>query len=232
MIKDILKKTDHRPWPINKDHWKYYQEWNDVIFLHWKVDLDALEEHIPKELEIDQFDGNAWISLVIFNMDRIHLYALPSFPPVSNFQEINIRTYVKYNGKSGVYFLSIEANKKVSCFIARLLSNLPYRHSSINRSNSFIQSSNKQFQDRLEVSYAHGSNINTPSDLDIWLTERYALFQDHKESILSYDIHHYRWPLQKINLIELDIDYQRFDKLLVGNPNLIHYSTGVQVLSW
>ena len=107
-IKEILNQTNHRPWKIPNESWKFYQEWNRAVFLHWQVELSELKKFVPDELEIDLFDGKAWISVVAFTMEKIRPKYLPYFSPISNFDEINVRTYVKANGKSGVYFLSIE----------------------------------------------------------------------------------------------------------------------------
>lgn len=103
-INKILEQNAHRPWEIPKNRWRYYQEWNDAIFLHWQVDLEELKKFVPKELEIDLFEGKAWISIVAFAMEEIRPRFLPAFAPISNFFEINVRTYIKTKSKTGVYF--------------------------------------------------------------------------------------------------------------------------------
>jgi uncharacterized protein YqjF (DUF2071 family) len=85
-----------------------------------------LREFVPTDLEIDLFSGKPWVSVVAFTMNNIRPRYLPPFPPISDFHEINIRTYVTKNNKSGVYFLSIEASKKTSSMVSRLVSRLPY----------------------------------------------------------------------------------------------------------
>ncbi len=106
-IREILKTTDHRPWEIPTETWKYYQEWNHSIFLHWEVDLEELKKLVPKELEIDLFEGKPGVSVVAFTMEKIRPKNLPSFTPVSKFDEINIPTYYTSNNKTGIYFLII-----------------------------------------------------------------------------------------------------------------------------
>ena len=118
-IGEILNTTDHRPWAIPNESWKYYQEWNHSIFLHWQVELSELQKFVPKELEIDLFEGKPWVSVVAFTMEKIQPKNLPAFPPISNFDEINIRTYIKSNNKTGVYFLSIEGGTRLSYQIAK-----------------------------------------------------------------------------------------------------------------
>ena len=141
-IKEILKYNDHRPWSTPIKKWNFYQEWNNAIFLHWKVELKELSKFVPCNLQIDLFDGQPWVSLVAFTMEKIRPRNFPHFSPVSNFHEINIRTYVKSKNKTGVYFLSIEAGKKIACRIARKISKLPYRYSTINRSFNSYNSTN------------------------------------------------------------------------------------------
>ena len=231
-IQEILNFTEHRPWKIPSKRWKFYQEWNNVIFLHWQVDISELQKLIPKEFEIELFNGNAWVSVVAFTMERIRLRNLPSFAPISNFDEINIRTYVKSNNKSGVYFLSIEGGTNISCMIAKGISQLPYRFSKIIRTKNKYESKNMIFHDRLNIEFIIGKKLSEKTELDKWLTERYALFQDTKNSINEFDIHHIEWPISEIEIKKLYLDYPRFNELLKKNPNKIHYSKGVKVLAW
>lgn len=231
-IREILNTTQHRPWKIPNDSWKFYQEWNNAIFLHYQVDLGELKKFIPEALEIDVFEGKPWVSVVAFTMENIRPKYLPAFSPISNFDEINIRTYVKSNGKKGVYFLSIEGGKSISCKVAKGISELPYRFSKIKRSDKKYQSQNLEFNDRLNIEFTIGKEQVEKTELDKWLTERYALFQDTDQSMNAFEIHHLEWPIKEIELQHLDINYPRFENLITENPDKIHYSTGVQVIAW
>ncbi len=231
-IPEILNNTEHRPWNLPQSPWKYYQEWNDVVFLHWKVNENLLRGYVPPNLEIDLFDGKPWVSIVAFTMQRVRLKYLPAFPPISNFYEINIRTYVKFKGKSGVYFLSIEGGTLLSCQIARFISELPYRYSVMKRTQHEYLSYNSTSGDQFNTSYKIEAPIQHKKPLENWLTERYALFQNAKDYINGFDIHHVEWPLQRIDIINLHIQYAEFDKLLEHSPDLSHYSSGVQVICW
>lgn len=228
----ILKSKSHRSRPLPTNAWRFYQEWNDVIFLHYKVDLIKLQQFVPKEITVDLFDNEAWISIVVFRMENVRPRFLPPFKPFSNFEEINIRTYVKHNGVSGVYFLSIEAEKLLPCILAKSISELPYRHSNISRKNQKITSNNKKFSESINFDYRIGKSLEEKSALEIWLTERYALFQDSGKFINTYDIHHIEWPVQEVEINNLIINYPRFSKLLNNNPNLVQYSKGVEVIAW
>lgn len=231
-IKEILKTKYHRTSKIPNGQWKFYQEWNNVVFLHWQVELTELRKFVPKEIEIDFFEGKPWVSVVAFTMEKIRPKNLPAFRPISNFDEINIRTYVNYNGKTGVYFLSIEGGKKLSCKVAKGISELPYRYSKMKRQEGIYSSENSQYSDSLLIDFNIGESISDKTNLDLWLTERYALIQDTKNSINEFDIHHVEWPIRNIKIKKLKLNYRRFNKLLTNNPNKVNYSEGVQVIAW
>ena len=231
-IKEILKTTRHRPWPLPGKQWRFYQEWNNAIFLHWRVEYDVLIKFLPPGLEPDLLKGSPWVSLVAFTMQKIRPRYLPSFKPISDFHEINIRTYVRSNKKAGVHFLSIEAGNRISCKLARNISGLPYRFSEIHREGQLYSSRNKEFNDSLKIGYKVGKDLLKKNETDKWLTEKYALFQEEGTNLNEFDIHHVEWPVQKITLGVLELQYPRFDKLINTNPDCSHYSMGVQVIAW
>lgn len=229
---EILNATAHRPWELPNGNWKYYQEWDDSLFAHWQVDLKELERFVPKALTIDTFEGKPWVSLVAFTLKNLRPKNLPPFPPLSNFYEINIRTYVKFNNKPGIYFLSIESGKWLSAQFTRAIMELPYRYSHIKRHTGVYQSVNKKYKDSLHLTYQIGQRKTQKTALEKWLTERYTLFQESKNAINAFDIHHVEWPLKNITFTEFQMDYPRFNNLINNKPPLVHYSNGVQVLTW
>ena len=231
-VSHLLQTTEHRPWEIPKEPWKFYQEWNNAIFLHWEVELSELKTFVPEELEIDLFESKPWVSVVAFTMENIRPKYFPSLPPISNFDEINIRTYVKSNNKTGVYFLSIEGGKYLSCKIAKSISELPYRFSKMKRTHNQYKSHNTKLNDSINIEFAVGKELKEKTVLNTWLTERYALFQDTDTSINEFEIHHLEWPLNAIGIETMDLNYPRFDELIRGNPSIAHYSKGVKVVSW
>lgn len=229
---EILSSDAHRPWPLKPERWRYYQEWNDALFLHWKVKPEQLVSFIPDSLEVDLFDDCAWISFVAFDMQSVRPRNVPAFAPVSDFHELNVRTYVRYEGKPGVYFLSIEAAKLLACFVAKTMSRLPYRYAAISRSPDSFQVRNQRSGTHFKLNFSKGPAIPDKQPLDLWLTERYALFQDAGAYLNTYEIHHSEWPLQELKIRSLAIHYPGFAAFGFGTPDLCHYSPGVPVLAW
>ena len=111
--------NNHRPWPVPQKPWVMRQVWHDLVFAHWPVSVDQLRPLIPPGLQIDTYDGQAWIGVVPFRMSGIRPRLLPAVPWLSAFPELNVRTYVVADDKPGVWFFSLEAANLVAVTIAR-----------------------------------------------------------------------------------------------------------------
>lgn len=232
-INKILSDTNHRPFPVPIGQWQYYQEWNNVLFLHWKVPFDDLRQCVPVKFSLDTYGGDCYISLVAFTMQNIRPRNIPAIKFISDFHEINVRTYVDNDNRKGVYFLNIESEKYLSTLIAKKLSGLPYEKAFIKRGNKTFSSLNKRKSFRLDTEYAVNKIISDKSGLDTWLTERYSLYLDNNENIYRYDIHHREWEIKTVDIKKLDL-YYKIDSIILSDlrPDLVHYSDGVNVLAW
>jgi uncharacterized protein YqjF (DUF2071 family) len=93
-----IEETEHRPWPAAKGLWLLGQSWLDLLFAHWPVERAELEPHVPAPLELETFDGQAWITISPFLVEALRLPATPPLPVLSRFPELNVRTYVTYEG--------------------------------------------------------------------------------------------------------------------------------------
>ncbi|WP_207420704.1 YqjF family protein [Desertivirga brevis] len=236
-LTNILKSTAHRPWPLPQGEWTYYQEWNKALFLHYAVPADILISLIPQGLELDVFENKAWVSVVVFEMEKIRPRGFPALSFLSDFYEINVRTYVKKGDKSGVYFLNIEAQKALSAFISQKLSGLPYEKSTISASfiadATSIKSLNIRKGFELETEFQIGKRLNAKTALEFWLTERYCLYLEKGGRLFRYEIHHEEWELSEVIMKCLKVKY-KIQQLEIGSkePDLIHYSKGIRVLAW
>src|SRR3954469_1338540 len=103
--RESLYELTHRPWPLPGQPWFMGQSWVDLLFAHWRVDLAALKAVVPDRLPIDTFDGDAWVGVTPFVVRGLRLRGSPPPPVLSQFPEINVRTYVSVGGRPGIYFL-------------------------------------------------------------------------------------------------------------------------------
>src|SRR5688572_25239533 len=119
----------HRP----EGHPVMHQTWGKLLFMHWRIAENVLRPHVPDWLEIDTYGGSAWIAIVPFTMWDVR--ALPPYvPPVpglSEMHELNVRTYVHYNGEPGVWFFSLDTNSRAAVLGARSVYHLPYYEAEI-----------------------------------------------------------------------------------------------------
>jgi uncharacterized protein len=179
--------------------------WMNLAFLHWPLPQHELRAKLPTGLELDTHDDIAWLGITPFEMRDVHVTGMPPVPTAANFPELNVRTYVRHNGRAGVYFFSLDAASLLAVMSARSVTGLPYYHArmSSRASNTGIDYASDRRAARapratLRVRYAPTGDVfrSAPGSLEHFLTERYSLFVDRGSSILRLDIEHDPWPLQ------------------------------------
>jgi uncharacterized protein YqjF (DUF2071 family) len=181
------------------------QSWHNLLFAHWEVDAAKLRPHIPANLEIDTFEGKAWLGIVPFRMSRVRLRWTPALPWLSAFPELNVRTYVRVQDKPGVWFFSLDAANPVAAAAARLSFHLPYFHARMTcgEVGGWIQYRSERAHPRtpaasFEARYrpAGGCFKAQPGTLSHFLTERYCLYSAAGERVYRGEIHHPAWLLR------------------------------------
>src|SRR5438477_12694854 len=109
-----------------------YQNWHHLLFLHWEVPPAELQSLLPPGLDLDTFEGKAYVGLVPFTLTGVRPILTPPLPWISSFHEINVRTYVHRNGRDpGVWFFSLDASSTIAVAAARAAYKLPYFHASM-----------------------------------------------------------------------------------------------------
>jgi uncharacterized protein YqjF (DUF2071 family) len=185
--------------------WLVAQVWHDLLFAHWPVDAELLRPRLPAGVELDLYEGQAWLGVVPFRMSGVRARFLPALPGLSAFPELNVRTYAVAGGRPGVFFLSLDAANAVAVAAARRFFHLPYYRAEMAcRSEGDTVTYSCRRARGGHVAEFRGSYGPTAAvyraragDLDHWLTERYCLYtaDDHGRA-LRVDIRHEPWPLQ------------------------------------
>jgi len=122
----ILKHTAHRPWPMPSGPWVMTQTWCDLLFAHWRVNASDLRAKVPPEFTLDLFDGSAWLGIVAFHVTNVAPRGVPALRWVSEFPELNVRTYVRVADEPGIFFFSLDAGSALAVHAAKTMLNLPY----------------------------------------------------------------------------------------------------------
>lgn len=238
-MNDLLNYIEHRTAPLPDYPWTMYQKWEDLVCMHIPVDPEELLPHVPQELAVDLYDGQAWISIFPFHIRNLKLRNKPKFPYFHEFLELNVRTYVKHKGIPGVYFFSLDAEKIMPVLGARAVT-LPYYKAKMKRKEKhgwMHYSSKRRHNDKtyFEARYKVLSSAAPAEEgtLDHWLFERYRLYKTIRGTVIHIGIHHLKWKLADVSI---DYNPDSINSLLPGDikgePAAAHYSPVLDVIFW
>ena len=240
--KTILEHVAHRPWDMPDGPWLMTQTWHDLLFAHWPVRADDLRPLVPQAFQLDLIAGQAWIGVVPFYMTNVAPRGIPAISWISEFPELNVRTYVRVGERPGVYFFSLDAGSRLAVRTARLLLNLPYFSAamSVRPDQSGVAYESRRGDSKqtanLRIDYWPTGAPFDPSreSLEYFLTERYCLFNvDGSFHACRVDIHHPPWTLQ---LAEAQISVNTMsDAAGIRLPSvapLLHFSKRQDMVGW
>ena len=212
------------------------QSWCDLTFLHWRLPLDVVAQHVPAPLAVESFDGAAWVAVTPFLLRGLRPLMLPRIPLLSDFPETNCRTYVQGpDGQSGIWFFSLEAASAIAVGGARLTFGLPYMWARMELSvdgNRVRYKSRRRWPDQkgtTDIEVDIGDPVAS-GDLERFLVERYRLFSRHRGKIVCADVEHPPWRLNRAHVIRAEQTLITAAGLPHPGPVAIaHFSKGVQV---
>jgi uncharacterized protein len=224
------------------------QRWEDLLFVHSRVRPEDVTPLLPAGLQLDTFEGRAYVGVIPFTVPENHPRLVPSLLSLP-FHEINVRTYVKGpGGVPGVWFFSLDASSRLVVESARLFYSLPYRFADI----QFARRENALPDHRTWISFESRRVSDTPPDftaryspaglprpaspgtLEHFLIERYVLFAWTGQRLLSGRVHHEPYPVQEVEVEGLQERLVEAAGLPpVHGERLVHYAKGVAVdIEW
>jgi uncharacterized protein YqjF (DUF2071 family) len=238
---EFLASADRRSTPPPQRSPVLRMIWSELLFLHWRVAPEKLRAAIPRELEIETFDGSAWLGVVPFRMSGVRLRGCPALPGTTEFPELNVRTYVRHGGRSGVWFFSLDAASRLSVRGARAWFGLPYfdARMEITREGERVRFTSERTHRRVPAArfaarYAPIGPV-APSEagsLERFSSSRYALFAQRRGKLVRGEIDHPPWPLQPAacELERCDMT-QLLGLELTGAPHAL-YAERLEVRAW
>jgi uncharacterized protein len=230
-----LEDIEHRPWSLPSGPWVMGQTWDDLLFVHYRVPIDALLPLVPDGLELQQHSGSAWLGVTPFVVTGLRARGLLPLPYASSFRELNVRTYVTRGDKPGIWFFSLDASSQLAVEAARRLYRLPYFRADISvrkRGGEILYDCSRGEGKAFGAAYRAAGPPVSPElgSLEHFLTERYCLYAQHAGELFRADIHHRPWPLQPA---QARIDLNTMPPLKVPQEDpLVHYSARQDVVIW
>lgn len=218
-------------------------QWRDLLFAHWAVDAAVLRRLIPAGLELDLFEGRAYVGVVPFSMQGVSPRLLPAVPGLDAFPELNVRTYVKTGGRPGVWFFSLDAGQKLAVRVARRFFHLPYFDAQFAVKNvrgeveyAAVRTHRGAAEARFSARYRPSGAVyrSTAGSLDAWLTERYCLYAaDANGALYRGQIEHEPWPLQPAAAqVSVNTLGDWLGIAMPGPPDTLYFAKSLDVHAW
>jgi uncharacterized protein len=196
----VMDDVAHRPWPVPSSPWANAQSWIDLAFLHWRVDADEVRKLVGRSVELDTFDGEAWLGVTPFLLSDFRLRGMPPVPRLSTFPELNVRTYVTRDDKPGIWFFSLDAASTIAVEGAKRLYRLPYHRAqmSCRRAGDHVHYESARAGAAFSGNYRGTGALfqAEPGTLEYFLAERYCLYTEDGGRGYRANIHHPPWDLQ------------------------------------
>lgn len=214
------------------------QRWSHVLFASWPVPASAVRGLVLPGLDIDLFDGSAWVSVVPFAVSDSRMMFLPPLPLLSSFQEVNLRTYVRYRGEPGVFFLSIDMDSLPAVLVARLTENVPFYRAQVRIAQ---EGETWTWQSRRTLTLGPGARFSArcqprgegfqaqAGSLAAFLTQRFTFFcRGRLGGVHRVQAEHAPWPLQDADGEVTDHSVAAACGVQLSGAPVLYFSPGVQ----
>jgi len=216
------------------------QRWLSLGFLHWAVDPAALAPLIPAGLDLDTWEGRAYVGIVPFTIRGSRAAFLPPLPGTANFHELNLRTYVHRQGRDpGVWFFSLDAASRLAVWGARLAYKLPYFPADITmaRGPQGIAFASRRRGPGGRASFAcrywptAAASAAAPGTLEFFLAERYLLYSWDGRALRTARVWHAPYPLAPARVEDLTEELASASRIILPayDQPLAHYASEVDV---
>lgn len=222
-------------------------QWRKLIMVNYAIDPELLKPYIPFETELDFWDDTCYVSLVGFMFVDTKMLRL-RIPFHVNFEEINLRFYVKYKDteeyKRGVVFIKEIVPRPALTFVANLLYKENYE--TLKTRHSWLEQ-----DDTLTVEYGwkkkgqwHTLKVNAdknavdikPDSEEEFITEHFWGYTKINEKMTSeYEVAHPRWQIYPIKNYEVKVDFEKtygpgFAFLQGLEPASVYLAEGSEIL--
>jgi hypothetical protein len=241
-------RTSHRPRPLPSGRWAMTQRWNDMLFAHWPVPAQALTPRLPQELQVDTFQGTAWLGVAPFWMDRIKIRGVPPIPGARSFPALSLRTYVRdqRTGVAGMYFFSLDVSNLLAVGVGKAFYHLPFHWAQMDleqRADREFSFSSRRRLSNWPVAFraryrglgpTHKLAESRCGTLENFLMERPCLFgRNQSGQTIRASLHHVPWPLEEAEAeIEQNDLAAAIGICLPEQKPVLYYSRRLAVYIW
>lgn len=192
-------------------------EWRDLVMLNYPMERALLAPRVPPGLELDEYDGVCYVSVVGFLFRETRVFGL-AFPFHRHFEEVNLRFYVRHRApegwRRGVVFVREIVPRRAIATLARLFYGEPYI--ALRMSHAVAHDG-----DQLRCRYAWRRNgreefvaalasgtpsVVAPGSLEEFITEHYWGYNQHHGRTAQYQVEHPPWRVWPASRAEFSAD--------------------------
>ncbi len=221
-------------------------EWRKLVMVNYEVDPSILKPYVPYGTELDFFKDKCYVSLVGFMFLNTKLLGF-KIPFHRNFEEVNLRFYVKRktdNGyKRGVVFIKEIVPKPAITFVANTFYNenyetLPMKHSwNVNEEGLKVKyqwKKNKNWN-LIEIDVENSTNEIQENSVIEFISEHYwGYAKETKSRTTEYEVKHPKWKYYSIKNYTILVDFESnygadFSFLNSRNPNSVMLLEGSEI---
>ncbi len=217
-------------------------KWQDLIMANYKVEPSLLTDFLPKHTTLDLHEGDCYVSLVAFKFLDTKVLGIP-VPFHTNFEEVNLRFYVKRETKDevrrGVVFVKEIVPKAAISFVAKTVYGEPYetwqmQHKKSDGEIGYFWSKDK-VKNRVNVEYKENLGIPPAGSHREFIIEHYWGYTKRNVNRTDeYKVEHPKWEVFNVNYAEIEVDFgktygERFAFLSDVEPNTIFLAKGSEV---
>ncbi|WP_353778905.1 DUF2071 domain-containing protein [Winogradskyella sp. 3972H.M.0a.05] len=214
-------------------------KWKNLILINYVIDPKILLPYVPKHTTLDFYDNKCYISLVGFLFEDTKVLGI-KFPKHINFEEVNLRFYVKHNEKRGVVFIKEIVPKPLITSIANGIYHEHYETHEMSHLNSEEMNTygyqwkvnDKSQSFRVTTKESH-IPIEENSEAE-FIAEHYYGYTKHKDKTFEYEVKHPTWHQKQILDYNINVDFgetygKTFEFLNHVKPSSIIFTEGSQV---
>lgn len=220
--------------------------WQNLIFANYEIDPAILQKYLPHKTELDLFEGKCFVSVVGFDFRETAVLGV-KFPFHINFEEINLRFYVRFKDgntwKRGAVFIKEIVPKFMITFIANTLYKENYATHATRKFSQSVDNKivlryewlNKSHWNYLEVTAESQKHTITPNSEAEFITEHYWGYAHSKENLtMEYEVVHPKWQIQEVVDYKIEADFvdlygSEFSFLENAKPSSVFLADGSRV---
>ncbi len=221
-------------------------QWLNLIFANYEIEPKILKKYLPFGTELDLWQGKCFVSVVGFDFRETAVLGI-KFPFHTNFEEVNLRFYVRYkdgnNWKRGAVFIKEIVPRAMITFIANTLYKENYATHKTKKLWQITDNElliryewlNKKHWNLIEVkAEKEKQNIIADSEAE-FITEHYwGYAKANEDQTTEYEVVHPKWQIHAVKDYRIEADFvdlygENFSFLVDTPPSSVFLADGSPV---